>query len=68
MSKQEQAFWAVWEKIEPNHEKYNHRQMFDLGYEAVMKTLEETADYLCGCDHDRRCEVHALVASVKGEL
>jgi len=44
MSEQEKAFWAVWEKIKAHSDVYNHRQMFDLGYQAaearIIKLLE----------------------------
>lgn len=67
MTEQEKAFWEIWDKIEPHHEHFNHRQMFDLGYEALMKRVEETADYLCSCDHDSRCPFHQMLANVKGQ-
>jgi hypothetical protein len=48
MSKQEQAFWEIWNKIEPHAETYNHRMMFDLGYEAAIRAAREAVkQYIC---------------------
>jgi hypothetical protein len=41
MTEQEKAFWEIWDKIEPHHENYNHRQMFDFGYRAAVQRILE---------------------------
>lgn len=48
MSKQEEAFFEVWDNIEPHADLYNHRMMFDLGYKAaeerIIKLLQTQFD------------------------
>lgn len=44
MSEQEKAFWEIWDKIEPNFKSYNHRQMFDFGYQAAQDKLIKTLE------------------------